>query len=243
MAKLNRLNEAIPFIVTAFWLLLVTVNVNQILGLTYIAFTLIAMHIYKWDKIRTQPLDKDGKWIMPMLQGVIIYMGFVLLASFFLPIFQKIKVGKLLQLIATTTPALAGSQILNIITFVIFVPFIETIFFVMIMDYLGSKWNINLSRKGMFKLSTLALVVGLSFAFLLLHITAKGITNNVALLLVFSMMVITLYGAIYFGEAKQVIFFHVIANAFGIGLLATFTGVVSFIILFSIKHKYIKKYG
>lgn len=233
-----KLKESIPLIATAGWFLLVTVNVNQLLGLIYLAFCLLSMHLSRWDKVKTTPLDRTGKWFMPLFQGILIYVGFVLIASVLLPLFQEIELGKLLQLIATTTPALAESVILNTITFVLFVPFIETIFFVLLMDYFASKWNINISRSGLFRLSTIALVLGFSFAFLLLHITTKGITNNVALLLVFLMMVVTLAGAIWFGEAKQVIIFHSVANMFGIGLLASLTGVVALIVLIKISNKY-----
>jgi len=241
MVRLNRTQEAIPFIITALWFALVTVNVNQTLGLIYLViFTIFPMIIYRWDKVRTTPLDRTGKWLIPAVQGILIYVGFVLLASIFLPLFEKINVGKLLQLIATTTPALAESKILNTISFVGFVPFAETITLVILMDYLASKWNINITRNSLLRLKTISLILGLSFLFLLFHITAKGITNNVALLLVFLMMVVTLVGAIWFGEAKQVIFFHVIANAFGVGLLGILTGVISLIVFFTIKNKYFK---
>lgn len=229
--RLNNTKETVPFIVTALWFLLINVNVNQLLGLTYLAFTLLTMIIYKWDRIRTTPLDKDGKIIFPFFKGALIYAGFVVIASLLLPLFQKIQVGNLLQLIATTTPALAKSQILNNITFVIFVPFAETIFFVVLMDYLASKWNIDISKRGIFNMRTLALVFGLSFVFLALHITAKGITNNAALLLVFLMMVVTLIGAIYFGQSKEVIIFHMIANAFGLGLLGAVSGITGMLSL------------
>jgi len=227
MVKLNNNSEAIPFILAVLWFGFVSVNVNQLLGLIYLAvFTLGGMVIYKWDAIRTTPLDKNGKWFMPFVQGVFVYVGFVLIASLLLPLFQKIPVGELIQLIATTTPALAGSQILNTITFVIFVPFAETIFFVILMDFFATKMNVDISKRGLFKVGTWALVIGLSFVFLLFHVTAKGVTNNVALLLVFLMMFVTLMVTIFFGESKQAIFFHMIANAFGVGLLATITGVI-----------------
>jgi len=223
----NNDKESVFFIITALWFAFVAVNVNQLLGLIYLAvFTLGSMIIYKWDKIRTTPLDRNGRWFMPAVQGIFIYVGFVLIASLLVPLFEKVNVGQLIQLIGTTTPALAGSQILNTMTFVIFVPFAETIFFVILMDYFASKMNIDISRRGLFKLGTWILVGVLSFVFLLFHITAKGVTNNVALLLVFLMMMITLGVTMWFGESKQAIFFHCIANGFGIGILSAVTGVI-----------------
>ncbi len=227
MTKLNDKGIQTAFIITAIWFGFVSVNVNQLLGLIYLGvFTLVSMIVYKWDAIRTTPFDKNGRWLMSAVQAIFIYVGFVLIASLLLPLFQKINVGELIQLIGTTTPALAGSQILNTITFVIFVPFAETIFFVILMDYFATRMNIDISRNGLFKIGTWALMIGLSFIFLLFHITAKGVTNNVALLLVFLMMLVTLGVTIWFGEAKQAVFFHMIANGFGIGLFSSLTGII-----------------
>jgi hypothetical protein len=227
MVKLQNTSEAVPLIISVVWFAFVAVNVNQLLGLIYLSvFTIGSMIIFKWDRIRTTPFNRTNKWFMPAIQAVFIYVGFVLIASLFLPLFEKLNVGQLIQLIATTTPALAGSQILNTITFVIFVPFVETIFFVILLDYFATKTNVDITRRGLFQVGTWALVIGLSFIFLLFHLTAKGVTNNVALLLVFLMMMVTLGVTIWFGESKQAVFFHCYANMFGLGLLASLTGVI-----------------
>lgn len=227
MVKLQNTSESIPLILSAVWFAFIAVNVNQLLGLIYLSvFTLGSMIIFKWDAIRTTPFNRTNKWFMPAIQAIFIYVGFVLLASLFLPLFEKINVGQLIQLIATTTPALATSQILNTLTFVIFVPFVETIFFVILLDYFATKTNVDIAKRGLLQVGTWALVIGLSFIFLLFHVTAKGITNNIALMLVFLMMMVTLFVTIWFGESKQAVFFHMIANAFGIGLLASLTGVI-----------------
>ena len=39
-------------------------------------------------------------------------------------------------------------------------------------------------------------------------------------------MTVTLAVTVWFGEAKQAVFFHMIANAFGVGLLSALTGVI-----------------
>lgn len=230
--KLEKSTEIIPFLIAFFWFAFVAVNVNQLLGLIYlIVFTTGSMIIYHWDMIKTTPLDRSGKWFIPFVQGIFLYVVFVVFATILIPIFQKVPIGNLIQLIGTTTPALASSNLLNTITFVIFVPFVETIFFVIIMDFLASRWRIDISKSGLFRFKTIALVLAMSFIFLMFHITAKGITNNVALLLVFLMMFVSLMATIWFGESKQAIFFHMIANAFGVGLLASLTGVVNLSIL------------
>ena len=146
MVRING-SESIFLIISAIWFGFVAVNVNQLLGLIYLAvFTLGSMIIFKWDKIRTTPFNRTGRWFMPAIQAVFVYVGFVLLASLFLPLFEKLNVGQLIQLIGTTTPALAGSQILNTLTFVIFVPFVETIFFVILMDYFATTMKLDITK-------------------------------------------------------------------------------------------------
>ena len=49
------------------------------------------------------------------------------------------------------------------------------------------------------------------------------------------MMVFTLGFAIFFREAKQVVFFHMIANGAGIGLLGVLTSSIAFIVPMMIK--------
>lgn len=235
--------ESLPFIVTVVWFILVAINVNPTLGLIFIAFTLTSMVIYRWDSVRTTPLDRSKKWLMPFVQGILLYIGFVIISALLMPIFEQIPIGSLIQLLGATTPALSDSIILNTLTFVIFVPFAETIFFVILMDVLASKWNIDITRKGMFKLSTIMLIGGLAFLFLLYHISAKGVTNNAALMLVFVMMFVSLNSAVWFGESKQAIIFHQVANMFGIGLFASLIPAIGFIaipviglfVLFSVK--------
>ncbi len=235
MARLEK--EKIPFILTMFWFValwfgFIAVNVNTILGVIYLAvFSIVSMIIYGWDKVKTIPLSKDGKWGIGFVKGILIYVVFVVFASVLAPLFAKIDIGQLIQLIGTTTPALAESVILNTLTFVLFVPFAETMFFIISMDFLASAFNINISKSGLKSVKTwFVLILPLAFGFLMYHVTAKGITNNIALLVVFLMMVFTLGFAMWFGEAKQVVFFHIIANAAGIGLFGALTGIVSLMV-------------
>ena len=214
------------------WFGLIAVNVNQTLGLIYLAaFTLGTIFYLKEDTKRTIPFSKNGNWLFAIFQAILIYAGFVFFASIIMPYFQKIPIGKLLQLIATTSPALAESQILNTISFVFAIPFIETVFFIVSFDYLATQFNIDISRRGLFKFSTYFMIAIFSFLFLLYHTNAKGLTNNAALLLVFLMMFVTLFFAVFFQESKQVIFYHCFANFIGMGFLGILTtGVVSLLI-------------
>lgn len=218
----------VGIVASILWFGWTAVNVNQILGVIYLsAFTVGAGLLYNWDKKRQLPFDRNGEWIMPIIQGIGIYVIFVILATLLMPVFTQIPINKLIALISTTTPALAQSQIANAITFVLFVPFVETMLFVMLLD-IGADW-FNYNPRDISSYGTFFAIVFLSFTFMFFHIEAKGVTNNAALMLVFLMMFVTLLATSYFGEAKQAVIFHIVANSFGLGLLSTMdnlTGVV-----------------
>lgn len=240
MPKIDKLLYLLLFF-SAIWFLIVAVNVNNILGLIYLGFTLTAAFYIGKDKERSIPLDRTGKWIFPIAQAIFIYAFFVIAASFLLPLFEKINVGGLLRLIASSSPALADSQILNTISFVLSIPFVETIFFIVMFDYLATWMKIDISRKGLFKFGTWILMIGVALAFLFFHVTAKGITNNGALMLVFFMMMVTLFFAVLFGESKQVIGFHMIANGVALNLFGILGSLALFAPIMIIKSKRFKK--
>ena len=212
--------EVTLLIISAIWFIFITLNVSATLGVIFIAFTVITMIMFTWDKIKTTPIDSTKKLGIGIIGGAVLYIIFVILNYSLVPIFEITPLNQILQLISASTPILAASKILNTITYFLFIPFIETIFFVSLMDLLASKWNISITKGSLFRLSTILLIGGLSFIFLLFHLTAKGITNNVALLTVFLMMVVSLTGTIWFGESKQAIIMHIIANGFGLGLFS-----------------------
>lgn len=191
------------------WFIFVGVNVNTTLGLIYYGFPTTAILLAWADKKRTIKFDKDGKWFKALISAGIIYIGFIVINSFLIPLYQEINIGEIIKLLGATAPALAQSKILNFITFAGPVAFVETMAVIRYFDYLASKFNIRIDR---FSLPVIILIVILAFGFMWLHITGKGITNSAALILVFVMMVVSLVLAVHYQEGKQAALFHIYAN-------------------------------
>lgn len=217
MAKIFQ-DETIVYAIIAGWLIFVGINVNTNIGLLFYMLLATSAFLFIWDKKKTIVLNRDGKIGGGLFQGALLYIGFIAFSILFS------NINEILGLLGATTPALADNIILNFITFALVVPIIETLAFIRYLDFFASRFNIDISRKGLFKFSTLSLVSILAFFFMVLHLTAKGVTFGLTLALVFIMMMISLLAAIYFRETKQAIFFHILANLiaslFALGLFA-----------------------
>ena len=207
-----KISEITLYVIILVWFLFININVNPALGQIYTGFTVGALFLFLLDKKKTLPLDKDGKIAESFLQAGAVYAIFIAASSILVSLLEKINIGGLISLLAATTPALAESVSLNFITFAIPVAFIETMFWIRMSDFFATRLNIRTDKKGLFTLKSWSLILALSFAFLMFHITAKGITNNAALMLVFVMMVVSLAVAFWYGEGKQAALFHIFAN-------------------------------
>ena len=87
-----------------------------------------------------------------------------------------------------TSPIFAGSLILTLYTFILVVPYTETVFLVRSWESLSSLFGISLERMSV----QLAAVYGiLSSLFVVLHSNVKGVQDNVALLMTFIFAVFT----------------------------------------------------
>jgi len=213
MAIRNWLSDEIFwYFASIAWFIFIGVNVDTTLGLIYYGFPATAILLAWADKRKTIKFDKDGQWLKGAFVGIIIYVVFIVINSFLVPIYQKINIGGVIALLGAATPALAQSKILNVITFAGPVAFVETMAAIRYFDYVASKFNIRIDRKSLATLPTMILILIFAFGFMFLHITAKGITNNAALLMVFTMMLTTLILAVWYGEGKQVALFHIYAN-------------------------------
>ena len=208
-----KVSEVTISILCLLWFMFITTNVNQTLGLVYSMFIIGGLLLFWFDKKKTIVFDRDGKWTTAFIIAGVSYIVFVFSTSFIISFLEEINVGGLISLLAATTPALATSAILNSITFSIPVAYAETQFWARLADFFASRFNIRTDKKGLFTIMGLALIATLSFIFLMFHVTAKGILNNAALMLVFLMMFVSLGLAFYYRESKHAVLFHIIANS------------------------------
>lgn len=225
--------EIILTIITYAWLLFVATNVNITLGQTYLHFTLgslvlliIGVTIFD-KKLHITFANREGGNFNAILVGlggwIVLLITSVLVLRFVDP--AHANLGAVLGLMGATTPALATSKIANILTFGVAVAFIETQLWARFLEFIADVFHINLGSRKV-KGAILFAIIALSVGFVLFHLTAKGLANTSALLVVFIMMMISLSMVVIFGETRQAVYMHVAANTIASYLMLFATGML-----------------
>ena len=238
MANVKPFVKEITLTIICFmWLLFVATNVNQVLGNIYLQFTagsliLLIIGITIFDKkLSITWQKKPGGTLKALMIGfagwVILLITSVVVLRFIDP--SQATIIGVLGILGATTPALAASKIANLLTFGVAIAFIETQLWGRLMEFFADLFQINLEKKGIKKIfsSLMVLIIILSFAFVLFHLTAKGIANIAALAVVFVMMMISLIMIAIFGETRQAVFLHIWANTVASYLMLFVAGQIS----------------
>jgi membrane protease YdiL (CAAX protease family) len=219
----NQLLEISILGIIGYLLFLNSTVINPTLAFIYTILLVISFAFVLGDGIygrRQVPLtNKSISWGKALLISGIAYI--ILIAGSYLAssLAKIIPLSEILSLLGSSAPIFSSSPVFNFINFAILIPFIETFaIFAIAIDFFSSAFNIDLkiSPKMVF------LIVIISIAFLFFHIQAKGIENEVALILVFLMAMISCVLVIIYRESRIAILFHVIANTIG---LLTFSSV------------------
>lgn len=223
-------------IITFVWLLFVATNVNITLGQTYLHFTLgslalLIIGITIFDKkLSITWSKKPGGNLKAMMIGfagwVVLLLISVIVLKFVDP--ANASIESIMGLLGATTPALATSKIANLLTFGVAIAFIETNLWARMFEFFADLFHINLEKKGVKKVysSLMVLIIILAFAFVLFHLTAKGVANTAALTVVFIMMMISLIMISVYGETRQAVFMHIWANTIASYLMLFAVGVL-----------------
>lgn len=216
----NYVREITLTLLTFMWLLFVATNVNITLGQTYLQFAvgclvLLIIGITIFDKKLHITFQKEpGGTFKAILWGVggwiVLLISSVIVLRFIDP--QNASVAAIMGLLGASTPALATSKIANLITFGFAIAFIETQLWARLLEFFGDLFHITINKQSLRKIGLLFLMGILALAFAFFHLTAKGITNISALVVVLIMMVISLIMIVIFGETRQAVFMHIVAN-------------------------------
>jgi len=96
------------------------------------------------------------------------------------------------------------------------------------LEFFSDLFHIDLSKRSarIIFSALMLLIIILAFVFVLFHLTAKGLTNTPALIVVFIMMLISLIMIVIFGETRQAIYMHIIANTVASYLMLFATGML-----------------
>lgn len=234
MQRQNYIQEVILTLLTYVWLLFVATNVNVTLGQTYLSFALGSLALLTitatvFDrKVNITFQKQPGGTLKAIFIGIggwfILLILSVVILKFVDP--SKATLSAIINLLGTTTPALAQSKIANFLTFGVVIAFIETQLWARGLEFVADFFGVDINKQGVTKIFTQLFLFILIFAFVfaLFHLTAKGITNIPSLIIVFIMMVISLVMVCIFQETRQAVFMHIFANS-----------IASWLILFAVK--------
>jgi len=204
-----------------WWWFFVSTNVNPTLGNIYIGLTLSAAVVvlidHRFGRRQVQLWNQNNSLVTVLVAGLVGYFVLIFGGQLVIRLAEVVKISDLLKLLASSAPAFSKSKPINFLTFAVMVAYIETYaLFIAGYDLLASMFNARIDKQGLATIGTWIIIIAISFLFLLLHVTSKGIDNNSALLLVFFMAVISLVLTSIFEDGRPAIILHIIANAVGI---------------------------
>ena len=159
-----------------------------------------------------------GGWIVLLIASVVVL-------RFISP--AHANISAVIGLMGATTPALATSKIANLITFGVAIAFVETVLWSRIMEFFADVFNININKRSLKTFALLFLITILALVFVFFHLTAKGVTNTPALVIVFVMMVVSLVMVSYFEEIRAAAYMHIWANTIASYLMLYTIGALS----------------
>ena len=185
---------------------------------------LVGTVAYLLDKKHTIDIETTVNKQKSILYAVGAYLFFILTASFVIPIFFKIinlfassfivnfnafTLNSIVNTFSQTNLALTGNKVLQFLALTLFIAPAETVyFFGTLYEYLVDKFNAKLGLN----IKNIAIILILASIFTFVHLTAKGVSNNEALMLVFYFAVISAVLISMTGQLLEAILLHIIAN-------------------------------
>ena len=220
-----RIDERIFFMLTVFTSLFVALNVQENLGVVYGLMGLFAMGGIVLDELfgnRTQIRIESGS--IPRLRALLVGIGgyFAVLFSSQILIPLGVKAGlitqsvslptlySVVQLYSQTTLAFTGNIIFYFITFGFLIPMIETRAWVILFEFFVDVFKLKITLKS-FKIWSIMSIGGIFFY--LFHLTAKGVSNDAALAVVFIFMIVTYIIVVVEKQSLDALLMHIFANS------------------------------
>lgn len=205
----------------------IATNMETNLGLTFGIFAIVSYLFFISDKSHTVLIQKKNNILKSLFLGILGWAGSLVVGYLLvnilggLKIIQTASIASVPSLLSTiaqfqSTLAFSGSTVWNFIAFAILVPIVETQFFCgTTFEFLLDMFKVSISRLS-FKLVAIFLLI--SSVFTAFHFTSKGVGNDVALVAVFSFMLVSLILVLYEKQLAGAILMHIIANGVALSL-------------------------
>ena len=205
------------FFLVAVILVFLMINYNLALANIYVAMVIIGSLMYlvpiQFNLFRWIPLvNSKGSLLMKVLIGAGFGFGFI-------QVYQYFTTTPMAAVFATTI--FGESEILTKLVYSGLIPPVETVFFfVTILTWWAWKIGINVNSIQPFSTEGIKLMVLFGAVFVVFHATAKGVENNVDLILTLAFGILSIWMILYFKEAIEAIVMHIIVNAYGMNVFA-----------------------
>lgn len=217
----NYMREVTLNIVVFIWLLFVLTNANTNLGNAYLWFlgigtTLLFVNVLFFDKdVKVTFQKTPGGHAEAFFAGVAGWILLLICSFFILNFLEPIRstFSSILSSLGSANPAFSNSRIINWITITFAIGYAETQLWARILEFLADRFKIQINRSNMSSFGFVIMVIFLSLLFVIFHLTSKGVNAVNSLVIVFTMMVISLFMIAYFnGETRQAVWLHIISN-------------------------------
>lgn len=219
MVKLMEADDYLPILVIVTFLL---TNFNRDVGIVYLAFSIADALFYyiAFDKkpFSAIPLErtKRDRWIN-LIWGIGCYVIFTLVTTFLLSKIgnANVNVQNIISNVFATESVLEGSRWIKLIVWGVLIPIIETRFFFRTLLMWGqyASGTIHANPFSVVGVVTSAFFGALFASF---HFVAKGVTNNQELAVTFMFGFISTMVVLWFKEAIQAVWMHIITNTLAI---------------------------
>lgn len=198
---------------------------NKDLALIYIAFIFIDKFIKDTypSRIRVDLNTSPGNTFQAIMWGLIAFFAFMLITTFlatflqaalnFAPEegFSAVWQQVIRHSASSSKPIFEGNPYFIFVVFGIIIAVTETkTLIARLFDYISDMFNVSLNKLSLGMVAIWVLITGI---FVLFHIQAKGLTDNVGLLATAIFSIISLYLIYKFKEAESATYFHIFWNS------------------------------
>lgn len=200
--------------------LFLLLNFNESIGMIYgfmILLTWMAYWVGRQLRLGNYPISSKRTGLLENLAWATgAYAAFVVITSQVFSVLgwkELASFNAILNIVGTTfsqAPVFAGSNFLSLLSWGVLIPYVETTALAVAFIWLAHWAKIDLRNP--LSRGVAAVIIFISFAVTAFHYSAKGITNNPALVATFIFFFISLALIVYFKEVKQAITLHIISN-------------------------------
>lgn len=205
------------FITSTAVLLWMYPNFSPSLAIYYAMFIVTSFLMFITDKNPTINLEKkSGKNGEAWVRSAIYYGAFLFISMFIVGVIKPniTTIQSVIKSLASATPIFANSFWLSVFAFGVVVASAETCWWTRFTEWLADIFHIPITRQNIPRL--IPIIIFSALTFVAFHATAKGITNNEALILTFLFMLFSLLIIIWHGEMKQGILLHINNNTISV---------------------------